>query len=235
MYVHLFQSHVRNDYYFSSYTIEPMLELLLTEESTHQNTRYKVLFPITTPLMPHSPQVTDREFFLFLWSLFLLLSCIGSGVQSFYPPLTAPTDTIPEQRLFKVLLGPLGADVALVNITFPSEVLSVADCSIRGFKVLEHMSPDSSSKYFSLQVPFQDQVVQQTVRICLTNWGHWFNFSLDQEVNLWLPPPQQKELGRTIFSLHLTFGLLVLPEFAPFSLSAHLDIGTNEDFNSYAV
>lgn len=100
-------------------------------------------------------------------------------------PFISPTDTIPEQRLFKVLLGPLGPDVALVNITFPSEVLSVADCGIRGYMVLEHMSPDSSSKYFSLQVPFQDRVVQQKVRICLTNWGNWFDFSLDQGVNIY--------------------------------------------------
>lgn len=158
-----------------------MLELLWTEESTRQDTRYKVLLPITTPPMPHSPQVTDGEFTLFLWSPFLLfMDWLKWRSFLLCPP---PADTIPEQRLFKVLLGPLGTDVALVNITFPSEVLSVADCSIRGFKVLEHMSPDSSSKYFSLEVPFQDRVVQQKVRICLTNWGNWFNFSLDQGVN----------------------------------------------------
>lgn len=155
-----------------------MLELLWTEESTRQDTRYKVLLPITTPLMPHSPQVTDGECTLFLCSPFLLFrGLVEVAFIPFYAP--PPSDTIPEQRLFKVLLGPLGTDVALVNITFPSEVLSMADWSIRGFKVMEHMSPDSDSKYFSLQVPFQDRAVRQTVRICLTNWGNWFNFSLD--------------------------------------------------------
>lgn len=147
-----------------------MLELLWTQESTRQYTRYKVLLPITTPLMPLSPQVTDGEFTLFLWSPFLLFTDWLKRRSFLFIPLPpAPTVTIPEQRLFKVLLRPLGLNVALVNITFPSEVLSVADCSIRGFKVLEHMSPNSSTKYFSLQVPFQDSVVQKTVRICLTN------------------------------------------------------------------
>lgn len=65
--------------------------------------------------------------------------------------------------MFKVLLGPFGSDVALMNISFPYEVLSVADCIARGFTVLEHMSPNSSSKVFMLEVPFTDPVVSQTV------------------------------------------------------------------------
>lgn len=34
---------------------------------------------------------------------------------------------------------------------------------------------------------------------------------------------QQSEKGVTVYSLHLTFGLLVLPEFAPFSHTAYLE------------
>ncbi|XP_023270767.1 uncharacterized protein LOC111661437 [Seriola lalandi dorsalis] len=157
-----FKSHVQDDQYVTSYTIEPMLELLWTEDATNEDTRYKVLLPITTPLLSQPPQVIDN--------------------------------TVPEEWIFKVLLGPFGSDVALMNITFPSEVLSVADCSARGFKVLEHMSPNSSSKVFTLEVPFTDPVVQQT-----------------------------REMGVTVYSLHLTFGLLVLPEFAPFSHTAYLE------------
>ncbi len=82
-----------------------------------------------------------------------------------------PTDTVPEERLFKVLLGPFGSDVALINITFPSEVLSVADCNVRGFNVQEHMSPNSSSKVFTVEVPFMDRVVLQMVRFAL-KWGN---------------------------------------------------------------
>uniref|UniRef100_A0A8C4F8S8 ZP domain-containing protein n=1 Tax=Dicentrarchus labrax TaxID=13489 RepID=A0A8C4F8S8_DICLA len=157
-----FKSHIQNDQYLTTYTIEPMLELLWTEEDSHEDTRYKVLFPITTPLQFRPPQILDN--------------------------------TVPEERIFKVLLGPFGLDVVLINITFPSEVLSVADCVARGFNVLEHMSPNSSSKVFTLEVPFTDHVVLQ-----------------------------MKEMGMTVYSLHMTLGLLVLPEFAPFSVTAYLE------------
>lgn len=81
--------------------------------------------------------------------------------------LFCPTDTVPMERMFKVLLGPVGSDVALMNIAFPSEVLSVADCNLRGFNVLEHMSPNSSTKVFTLNVPFTDRVVLQMVSFTL--------------------------------------------------------------------
>ncbi|XP_076613030.1 uncharacterized protein LOC143336650 [Chaetodon auriga] len=156
-----FKSHVQDGQYFTYYNIEPMLELLWTED-THEDTRYKVLLPIMTPLLSRPLQVIDK--------------------------------TVPEERTFKVLLGPFASDVALMNITFPSEVLSVADCSVRGINVLEHMSPNSSSKVFTLEVPFTDPAVLQ-----------------------------KKEMALTVYSLHLTFGLLVLPEFAPFSHTAYLE------------
>ncbi|CAB1445155.1 unnamed protein product [Pleuronectes platessa] len=158
-----FKSHIQDNQYLTSYTIEPMLELLWTEETTHEVTSYKVLFPIATPLLPRHAQVIDK--------------------------------TVPEERIFKVLIGPFGSDVTLVNVTFPSEVLSVTDCSARGFNVLEHTSPNSSLKVFTLDVPFTDPVVQQTSR----------------------------EKGKAVFSLQLTLGLLVLPEFAPFSQAANLE------------
>ncbi|XP_042359983.1 uncharacterized protein LOC121955951 [Plectropomus leopardus] len=157
-----FKSHVQDGHYLTTYTIEPMLELLWTEDTTHEDTRYKVLLPITTPLLSQPPQVIDN--------------------------------TVPEERMFKVLLGSFGSDVALINVTFPSEVLSVADCIVRGFNVLEHMSPNSSSKVFTLELPFTDPAVLQ-----------------------------MREMGITVYSLHLTFGLVVLPEFAPFSHTAYLE------------
>ncbi|XP_041815323.1 uncharacterized protein LOC121622432 [Chelmon rostratus] len=157
-----FKSHVRDGQYLTYYSIEPMLELLWTEDDTHEDTRYKVLLPITTPLLSQPLQVIDN--------------------------------TVPEEQMFKVLLGPFGSDVALMNVTFPSEVLSVADCKVRGINVLEHTSPNSSSKFFTLEVPFTGSVVLQT-----------------------------KEMGLMVYALHLTFGLLVLPEFAPFSYTAYLE------------
>uniref|UniRef100_A0A673BM59 ZP domain-containing protein n=1 Tax=Sphaeramia orbicularis TaxID=375764 RepID=A0A673BM59_9TELE len=46
---------IMDDQPFKTYTIEPMLELLWTEGTTLENTRYKVLFPITIPV----PQIVD--------------------------------------------------------------------------------------------------------------------------------------------------------------------------------
>uniref|UniRef100_A0A3Q1IY74 ZP domain-containing protein n=1 Tax=Anabas testudineus TaxID=64144 RepID=A0A3Q1IY74_ANATE len=156
------KSNVQDNQYFTSYTVEPMVELHWIEDTTHEDTRYKVLFPITTPFLPQPLQVID--------------------------------ETVPNKQIFKLILGPFGTDVALINITFPSEVLSVAECNVRGFNVMELMSPNSSSKVFILQVPFMDPVVLQMT-----------------------------QNGFTLYRLQLTFGLLVLPELAPLSHTAHLE------------
>lgn len=165
------QSHIQDNQYFTSYTIEPMLELLWSEDATHEDTRYKVILPIKTPLQSQLPQVIDSEYLVICLFLICVARCLHSSI--------APTDTISQERRFKVLFGPFGHDVALVNITFPSEVLSVADCTVRGFNILEHMSPNSSSKVFTLEVPFTDRVVQQMVSFTL-NSGKlvYFNFLL---------------------------------------------------------
>uniref|UniRef100_A0A673BQX5 ZP domain-containing protein n=1 Tax=Sphaeramia orbicularis TaxID=375764 RepID=A0A673BQX5_9TELE len=118
--------YFKDDQPFKTYTIEPMLELLWTEGTTLENTRYKVLFPITIPV----PQIVDN--------------------------------TVAKERIFKVLLGPFGDDVALINITFPSGVLSAADCNVRGFNVQEHRSHNGSLKFLTLQVPFTDRLSEQT-------------------------------------------------------------------------
>lgn len=71
--------------------------------------------------------------------------------------------------MFKLVLGHFAPDVVLMNITFPSEVLTIAQCHARGFNIREHVSPNSSLKVFTLEVPFTDPAVLQSVR---------FNFSL---------------------------------------------------------
>lgn len=80
---------------------------------------------------------------------------------TFFPFL--PIDTIASEGVFKVLLGPFGYDVALINITFSSEVLSVADFGIRGFNIQEHWSHNGTLKYLTIKVPFTDGVVLQMV------------------------------------------------------------------------
>uniref|UniRef100_A0A3Q2XLB2 Zona pellucida protein AX 1 n=1 Tax=Hippocampus comes TaxID=109280 RepID=A0A3Q2XLB2_HIPCM len=48
-----------NYQYHITYTVEPMLEVMWRAERSHEDTRYKILFPITTPLMPRPPQAVD--------------------------------------------------------------------------------------------------------------------------------------------------------------------------------
>ncbi|XP_061561100.1 uncharacterized protein LOC133417379 [Phycodurus eques] len=108
-------------------------------------------------------------------------------------PLKLQDDTVPEENVFKVTIGPLASDVVLLNVTFDNELLSVHDCNERGFNVQERRSQSSGLKFISLQVPFADRLVQQT-----------------------------KEARFTVYSLHLTFGLVVLPKMMPFCHTAHL-------------
>uniref|UniRef100_A0A8C7HXS8 ZP domain-containing protein n=1 Tax=Oncorhynchus kisutch TaxID=8019 RepID=A0A8C7HXS8_ONCKI len=159
-----FKSHIQDDQYFVTYTIEPMLELLWIEEDAHENTSYKVLFPITTPPMARPPQVHT------------------------------PLDTVPEQAVFVLELGTFNLDVELLNITFPTMVLTVAECNARGFNVQEQRSPDNTLKTFRMEVPFSDPVVFKEVCFCVTT-----------------------------FTLQLIYGLVIFPEYAPFSHSAVVD------------
>ncbi|KAM9840234.1 zona pellucida sperm-binding protein 2-like [Aulostomus maculatus] len=53
------KSHAPDYQYHTSYTVEPMLEVLWRADNGHEDTRYKVLFPITTPLLPQLPQAID--------------------------------------------------------------------------------------------------------------------------------------------------------------------------------
>uniref|UniRef100_A0A8C7SC22 ZP domain-containing protein n=1 Tax=Oncorhynchus mykiss TaxID=8022 RepID=A0A8C7SC22_ONCMY len=156
-----FKSHIQDDQYFVTYTIEPMLELLWIEEVAHEDTSYKVLFPITTPPMARPPQVRNY--------------------------------TVPEQAVFVLELGTFNLDVELLNITFPTMVLTVAECNARGFNVQEQRSPDNTLKTFRMEVPFSDPVVRRA------------------------------EQGVTTFTLQLIYGLVVFPEYAPFSHSAVVD------------
>ncbi|KAK0137803.1 Zona pellucida sperm-binding protein 2 [Merluccius polli] len=155
------KSTVKNNEYYTWYTIAPMLEMLWAEDENGEETRYKVLFSITTPPVPMRPQLIDH--------------------------------TIPGERLFKVTLGPFATDMALVNITFSSVVLSVAECNARGFNVQELVS-QSGFKTFMLQVPFMDPLVMKT-----------------------------EEQMTTLYSLHLIFGLRSLPELSPLAYAAYLD------------
>lgn len=57
----LSQSHAVNNQYHIRYNIEAMLELLWSDGGT-DTTKYKVIFPIKTPLVSGLPQLVDSEF-----------------------------------------------------------------------------------------------------------------------------------------------------------------------------
>ncbi|XP_056437863.1 uncharacterized protein LOC130374906 [Gadus chalcogrammus] len=54
------KSAVKDNEYYTSYTIAPMLELLWAEDMNGEVTRYKVLFSITTPMAHMQPQLIDN-------------------------------------------------------------------------------------------------------------------------------------------------------------------------------
>lgn len=72
------------------------------------------------------------------------------------------SDTIPEERVFSVLLGNFLHDVELRNITFINGLLTVQECNTRGYTVQEHSFPNKT-KSFSLHVPFDADCVLKRV------------------------------------------------------------------------
>uniref|UniRef100_A0A665WBA8 Zona pellucida protein AX 1 n=1 Tax=Echeneis naucrates TaxID=173247 RepID=A0A665WBA8_ECHNA len=54
-----YKSHAPDYQYHITYSVEPMLDVLWKADETKDENRYKVLFPITTPLMARPPQAED--------------------------------------------------------------------------------------------------------------------------------------------------------------------------------
>nr|BCF79768.1 zona pellucida protein homologue ZPAX [Hippoglossoides dubius] len=156
-----YESHAPAYQYHITYSVEPMLEILWRAENTQDDTRYKILFPVTTPLMPRPPHLKD--------------------------------DTVPQDRMFTLYVGTFLHDVELRNITFSTGVLTVEESKARGFSVQEY-SFSNGSKSFSLQVPFDADVVLK----------------------------HNPEPLVTSYFLPLVFGFLTLPEETPFALSVDL-------------
>ncbi|XP_037305480.2 uncharacterized protein LOC119195015 isoform X2 [Pungitius pungitius] len=55
-----FKSHAPDYQYHITYNVEPMLEVLWRTTDTKDDTRYKILFPITTPFMPQQPHIQEN-------------------------------------------------------------------------------------------------------------------------------------------------------------------------------
>nr|XP_040016670.1 uncharacterized protein LOC120808108 [Gasterosteus aculeatus aculeatus] len=156
-----FKSHAPDYQYHITYSVEPMLEVVWRTTDGKDDTRYKVLFPIATPLMPQLPHFREN--------------------------------TVPEARVFSVVLGTFLQDVVLKNITFSTGVLTVEESNTRGFTIQEHRYKNGTKGY-SLSVPFDSDVVLK----------------------------HNPELLVTTYSLPLTFGFVILPEETPFSHKVEL-------------
>ncbi|XP_064835406.1 zona pellucida sperm-binding protein 2-like [Oncorhynchus masou masou] len=114
-----FKSHIQDDQYFVTYTIESMLEFLWIEEVAHEDTSYKVLFPITTPPMARPPQVCNYE-------------------------SDTPLDTVPEQAVFVLELWTFNLDWELLNIHFESTTHTSGSEGDADFTItLPFSSPDA--------------------------------------------------------------------------------------------
>uniref|UniRef100_A0A8C6UJZ7 ZP domain-containing protein n=1 Tax=Neogobius melanostomus TaxID=47308 RepID=A0A8C6UJZ7_9GOBI len=55
-----YKSVVQDGRYMTTYRVEPFLEMLWNEDSSNEDTRYRVLFPISTPHIYRPPQVTQN-------------------------------------------------------------------------------------------------------------------------------------------------------------------------------
>uniref|UniRef100_A0A3Q2C9I4 Zona pellucida protein AX 1 n=1 Tax=Cyprinodon variegatus TaxID=28743 RepID=A0A3Q2C9I4_CYPVA len=55
-----YKSHAPDYQYHMTYSVEPMLEVLWKADQSVDDTRYKILFPITTPPMSRPPNTEDR-------------------------------------------------------------------------------------------------------------------------------------------------------------------------------
>ncbi|XP_043076436.1 zona pellucida protein AX 1 [Puntigrus tetrazona] len=107
--------------------------------------------------------------------------------------------TDPDQRLFDVFLGPFLYDIELVNLTFSTGVLTVAEASASGINIQEQTF-QNGSKAFRLQVPFSLSFVVRT----------------------------QVDLTVTVYTLYVTFGFMILPEYTPFSQTESVDVSLRD-------
>ncbi|KAF7690540.1 zona pellucida protein AX 1 [Silurus meridionalis] len=110
-----------------------------------------------------------------------------------------------DSEVFSIMLGSFLPDVELLNITLSTGVISVEEANRKGFNLQEHLFPDGS-KAFSIHVPFSDPAVLRT------------NIN---PMNI-------------VYSFSITFGLLVLPDYTPFSHSAVVE-ATRKDISTLTM
>ncbi|XP_029318814.1 uncharacterized protein LOC115028979 [Cottoperca gobio] len=172
-----FKSHAPDYQYHVAYVVEPMLEELWRSDDTNEDTRYRVLFPITTPLMPRLPSVHDytipetRVFSLhigtFLYDVVLKNITFTTGVLT-VDESNAKGFTVEEQSF------PNGTKSFSLNVPFDAEVVLASNPDrlvtayflnlIFGFIILPEETPFSHS--VELETSLQDVVLPTITGTC---------------------------------------------------------------------
>ncbi|KAK2890066.1 hypothetical protein Q8A73_018366 [Channa argus] len=172
-----YKSHAPDYQYHITYTVEPMLEVLWRADKTQDDTRYKILFPITTPPMPQTLQVQDntvledRIFSLklgtFLHDVVLRNITFSTGVLSIDEcndrGFTIREYSFPNQTKTLSLEVPFDADVVLKNNPEMLVTLYILPLAF-GFIILPEETPFTQP--VELQASLQDVELPSMTGTC---------------------------------------------------------------------
>ncbi|XP_053192910.1 zona pellucida protein AX 1 [Scomber japonicus] len=172
-----YKSHAPDYQYHVTYTVEPMLEVLWKVDKSQEDIRYKVLLPITTPLMPRPPQVSDftsaedRLFSVhlgtFLHDVELRNITFSTGVltveESNAKGFTVEEHTFPNGSKSFSLHVPFDADVVLTHNPEPLVTVYTLPL-VFGFIILPEETPFAETA--QLEASLQDVVLPTLTGSC---------------------------------------------------------------------
>ncbi|CAN9507880.1 unnamed protein product [Ophioblennius macclurei] len=139
-----YKSHAPDYQYHITYTVEPMLEVMWRDSDGQGDTRYKILFPITTPLMPRLPHAelfTDVESGLFNIQLGAFLPDVQLNNVTFSTGVMTIDEIRAQGFLVQEHRYPNGSKAVSLQVPFADDV------------VLKH-NPDPLNTIYSLTVVF---------------------------------------------------------------------------------
>ncbi|XP_075315120.1 uncharacterized protein LOC142375084 [Odontesthes bonariensis] len=254
-----YKSHAPDYQYHITYTIEPMLEVLWRADDTQDDTRYKILFPITTPPKPCPPHAEDRtvpedrvfsvHVGTFLHDVELRNITYSTGVlsveESNARDLTVEKYILSNGTSVFSLQVPFAADVVLKHNPEPlvtSYILSM----VFGFVV--HPEESQFSHAVEVQTSLQDVVLPTLTGTCdlekfninvkYGNQGHNFKTSVGyQDMTPELAESFNLSDNGTHFSIDVpyTHGLTEFEMITTTSVRARLDMLLWDPINQWVV
>ncbi|XP_034555951.1 zona pellucida protein AX 1 isoform X2 [Notolabrus celidotus] len=254
-----YKSHAPDYQYHITYSVEPMLEMLWRVDNTQDDTRYKVLFPITTPLMPRPPHAydttipEDRMFSVhvgtFLHDVELRNISFATGVLTVEEinarGFSIQTHVFPNGNKSVSLTVPFNADVVLKHNPEPL-VTSYFLPLVFGFVILPEETLFAHQE--NLQASLQDVVLPTVTGTCDQNlfyvsvtYGNQGN-NFQTMVGPRLLTPEMAEIynfreNKTHFSLVVPFNAkdTAFELLASDSVRARLDILLYEPINNWVL